>query len=317
MLSTLAQSHLSLLALCPRRFQHHYLDRVVSPIPWFQQQRITWGNQFHQLLQQYELGLPLQRFQASNPDLYRCFTALHAAAPHIFQPPDGQQPHAPRWRASEHRRTLAFGNYGLTVVYDWILATDRGVEIFDWKTYRQPPKADTLAHHWQTRLYAYVLAETSNYEPEQITFSYWFIAPPRPGEPVELGSQSFAYDRHQHAATHQDLQTLVHQFQGWHDRYTTQGEAFPQVTLGNSICDTCSFQQRCQRGSGNASDGDRPGTLWHDLAPLADPLSDSVAPLLAIETIPPLPFPDPDPDSANPVKPTQFPPPKTSNLESV
>ncbi|MGA1283298.1 MAG: PD-(D/E)XK nuclease family protein [Prochlorothrix sp.] len=182
-LTSLSQSHLALLATCPRKFQHIYLDRVTVPKSWHQYQRILWGNQFHQLMQQMELGLPIEGFAATQPELYQGILALRLAAPQVFQTPD---PARGEWRSSEHRRSLAFtvpngDPVGLVVVYDWVRGDPQFAEILDWKTYRQPPQGENLAQSWQTRLYCYVLAETSQYEPEQIQFTYWFIAPPRSG----------------------------------------------------------------------------------------------------------------------------------------
>ncbi|MEB3161612.1 MAG: PD-(D/E)XK nuclease family protein, partial [Prochlorothrix sp.] len=183
MLSSLSQSHLALLATCPRKFQHIYLDRVTVPKSWHQYQRILWGTQFHQLMQQMELGLPIEGFEATQPELYQGILALRSANPQVFQAPD---PARGEWRSSEHRRSLAFAvpggdPVGLVVVYDWVRGDPQFAEILDWKTYRQPPQGENLAQSWQTRLYCYVLVQTSHYEPEQIQFTYWFIAPPRSG----------------------------------------------------------------------------------------------------------------------------------------
>lgn len=183
MLSSLSQSHLALLATCPRKFQHIYLDRVTVPKSWHQYQRSLWGTQFHQLMQQMELGLPIEGFEATQPELYQGILALRSTDPQVFQAPD---PARGEWRSSEHRRSLAFAvpggdPVGLVVVYDWVRGDPQFAEILDWKTYRQPPQGENLAQSWQTRLYCYVLAQTSHYEPEQIQFTYWFIAPPRSG----------------------------------------------------------------------------------------------------------------------------------------
>ncbi|MGA1475709.1 MAG: PD-(D/E)XK nuclease family protein [Prochlorothrix sp.] len=257
MLSSLSQSHLSLLATCPRKFQHLYLDRVMPPQSWHQNQRALWGTQFHQLMQQLELGLPIDRLRETQPDLFLGIEALRSAAPQLFQAPNPAQG---EWQASEHRRSLAFSPpaahdkatdpMGLLVVYDWIRGNPEFVEIFDWKTYRQPPQSQKLAQHWQTRLYCYVLAETSDYQPQHIRFSYWFVAPPQAGEPVQARSLSFQYNQALHDQTHQDLCDLIQNFQDWVTAYQTESVQFPQVPEGDRACQFCGFQQRCQRVSG-------------------------------------------------------------------
>jgi hypothetical protein len=53
----LAQGALALLTACPRRFQYVVLEQgegVTSPEL---QQRLDWGKQFHQAVEQWELGL--------------------------------------------------------------------------------------------------------------------------------------------------------------------------------------------------------------------------------------------------------------------
>jgi hypothetical protein len=71
------------------------------------------------------------------------------------------------------------GNYLLTVIYDLILLESDRAVIFDWKTYLKPIDADKLAKNWQTRLYLYVLAETSAYPPDSLSMTYWFVQLPR------------------------------------------------------------------------------------------------------------------------------------------
>lgn len=333
MLSSLSQSHLALLATCPRKFQHIYLDRVTIPQSWPQYQRMLWGTQFHQLMQQMEMGLPIEGFQDTQPELYQGILALRSAAPQVFQTPD---PDRGQWQASEHRRSLAFvvesgavesgavtdgvvepevvidgagdrgiaadgvgglgsqdlgknrekgDPIGLVVVYDWVRGDAQGAEILDWKTYRQPPQGQDLAQHWQTRLYCYVLAETSHYEPEQIQFTYWFVAPPERGERPQPRSLSFGYDRDRHRATHRDLQGLIRKFQTWIAAYQSQGVPFPQVPEGDRACQFCGFQQRCQRGTGADRGQDSALELQDGALP---EVQAQLQELLAIEEIPAL-----------------------------
>jgi hypothetical protein len=43
---------------------------------------------------------------------------------------------------------------------------------------------DKLAKNWQTRLYLYVLAETSAYPPDSLSMTYWFVQLPRSPEQI-------------------------------------------------------------------------------------------------------------------------------------
>ena len=160
----LSQGQLNLLERCPRQFQHIYLDQLGSPANPEQKERQTWGSRFHLLMQQRELGLPIESLVQEDPQLQCWMTAFASAAPEILTPDTNNQ-----FRESEHCRTLQVQDYLLTVVYDLLIADDRTAQILDWKTYPKPQNKRKLEQNWQTRLYLYVLAETSDYLPEQIS----------------------------------------------------------------------------------------------------------------------------------------------------
>jgi hypothetical protein len=243
----LSQSHLNLLQTCPRKFQQIYLEQLGFPIAPEHQDRLNWGQYFHLLMQQRELGLPIDRISAP---LHQTVEAFVQAAPEIFQT-------APDTRQSEHRRSLEFQGYLLTVIYDLLILDDRQAQILDWKTYPRPQQSGWLKQNWQTRLYPFVLAETSQYDPEQISMTYWFIQgqvnqgnpEQEPSDrPCQPASITYPYSLQHHQQTRQDLTHLLTQFTTWFDRYQ-QGEPFPQVPASspNHPCDTCTFTIRCQR----------------------------------------------------------------------
>ena len=225
----LSQGHLNLLASCPPKFQQIYLERLNSPLSPEQQEKQTWGTRFHLLMQQRELGLPLESLLAEEPELHHSLTALIKAAPEILKPGDRYN------REAEHCRTLSFNNYLLTVIYDLLIAKEDKAEIFDWKTYLQPQNKTKLANNWQTRLYLYVLTETSPYLPEQISLTYWFVKLPH--QPKSL---TFTYNSQKHQQTKQDLTELLHQLDRWLHDYQNQGISFPH----RANCETnCPYHQ--------------------------------------------------------------------------
>ena len=150
----------------------------------------------------------------------------------------------PAWGQSEHSRTLQFEGYLLTVVYDLLLANGQQAQILDWKTYPRPQSPPWLLQNWQTRLYPFVLAETSDYDPDHIAMIYWFF---ESGEQApEARRFNVVYDTIQHEQTRKDLTHLLAQLTGWLERYQN-GEPFPQVPLESKECDRCSFAIRCDR----------------------------------------------------------------------
>lgn len=234
----LSQGHLNLLELCPRKFQHTYLEQLGSPHSPDQQERLLAGSRFHSLMQQWEMGLPIEPFLQEDPQLRQWFHAFIGAAPQILQI------HNPMFRDSEHLRMLEFQGHILTVVYDLLILTEQEAQILDWKTYPKPSKTD-LAQNWQSRLYPFVLIETSDYEPEQISMTYWFFQ--ANGQMAQ--SLKLPYSAKQHEETRQVLSRLLNQFSEWLDRYETQGEFFPQLPETASECADCSFAIRCQRST--------------------------------------------------------------------
>ncbi len=232
---TLTQGQLKLLEICPRRYQYSYLEPVPVPSDPAMVERQRWGTEFHLVMQQRELGLPIEAFLSEDAALDAAVNGLLAAAPDLFA--------AEGFRQSEHRRTLPFNGYTLTAIYDLLVLGPVG-QIVDWKTYQRPPKQAQLAKDWQTRLYLYLLVETSELAPQQVTMTYWFVPPPgAKGAAVSPSSISIAYTVAQHRRTEADLQRLT-------DRLTalraTEND-LPKVDAAQGYCAHCPFAVRCQR----------------------------------------------------------------------
>jgi hypothetical protein len=236
----LSQGHLNLLQTCPRKFQHVYLDQLSVPVPFEQQERLNWGDRFHRLMQQRELGLPIHELSGIDPPLSQSMAALFQTAPELFEPNREQ------FRQSEHRRTLPLQNYLLTVIYDLLILQPQQAQIFDWKTYARPPHSRWLAQHWQTRLYLFVLAETSDYAPEQLSMTYWFIEADC-DRTIQPECLKFTYSAALHQQTKRDLSQLLDRLTDWQQQYPEQD--FPQVSESSHACETCNFAVRCQRNS--------------------------------------------------------------------
>ncbi|NJO11979.1 MAG: PD-(D/E)XK nuclease family protein [Leptolyngbyaceae cyanobacterium SL_1_1] len=194
----LSQGLLNLLTTCPRKFQYTYFDELGLPIAPEQQASVTWGSQFHLLMQQRELGLPIDSLPAMETDFRESLEALIAVAPDLFMP-DLSPTDPVTFRQSEHRRTVEFGGYLLTVIYDLLILRSEQGQIIDWKTYLQPCSRLVLAQDWQTRLYPYVLAETTTLAPSQISITYWFVRHrDRQSNCLQPQQLTFAYGDQQH-----------------------------------------------------------------------------------------------------------------------
>jgi PD-(D/E)XK nuclease superfamily len=241
----LSQGQLTLLEICPRKFQHTYIEQMGAPLDPAEQLRLDLGQRFHLVMQQAELGLPVAALVQADAQLTQWYAAFMAAAAQIGadEPPIGRQ--------SEQVRTLEWAGHLLTVVYDLVIGTIDQAKILDWKTYPKPQQPKALQRSWQTRLYLFVLAETSAYEPKQLAMQYWFLQAEQPADPAPLSpvpqSLKFSYDRTQHQKTQRELTQLLTQLTDWLSAYAT-GTFLPQVPESAGHCVTCSFAVRCQRG---------------------------------------------------------------------
>ena len=140
----LSQGQLNLLERCPRQFQHTYLDGLGSPTSLEQQERLSSGSRFHLLMQQRELGLPIDALVQGDEQLQGWMNAFAIAATEILTPAaDGE------FRESEHCRTLQVQEYLVTVIYDLFIARANTCQILDWKTYPKPQDRRKLAQNWQ------------------------------------------------------------------------------------------------------------------------------------------------------------------------
>ncbi|MTJ21847.1 PD-(D/E)XK nuclease family protein [Dolichospermum sp. UHCC 0352] len=233
----LSQGHLNLLAACPRKFQHSYLEQLNTPLDPKHEEYQILGSRFHLLMQQREMGLPINNLLQADPQLQNWMTDFRKIAPEIFITNIDNQ----TFRESEHYRTLQIGNYLLTVIYDLLIADQNQAQILDWKTYPQPPKSETLAQNWQTRLYMYVMAETSNYLLENISMTYWFVQ--SKGQTKKI---KFLYNEKEHQKTAEELHQLLNNLTKWIKDYE-YNISLPQIKEYQKICESCQYAVRCQR----------------------------------------------------------------------
>ena len=250
----LSQGQLNLLETCPRKFQHSVLEQLAAPATPEQQARMAWGKRFHLLMQQRELCLPVESLLSEEAELGHCLEALRTAVPEISTTSLST---SQTFRESEHCRTLNISGYLLTVVYDLLILDDLDAQILDWKTYQSPQNPARVGKNWQTRLYPFVLAETSSYLPLQISMTYWFVqSQASSASKPEPQSMKFAYSEALHQRTKAALNNLLLSLTDWLLRYQA-GIPFPQVPETAPLCKFCQFAVRCQRqrGQKSAQDG--------------------------------------------------------------
>ncbi|TVQ61067.1 MAG: PD-(D/E)XK nuclease family protein [Spirulina sp. DLM2.Bin59] len=230
----LSQGHLNTFAKCPRRYQYQYIDQLNAPISPDHQAQLDRGSRLHHLMQQRELGLSLDAILNPDDPLRAMYDALLAAVPDLED--------ASISRAAEQSRTLVWDGVALTVIYDLLMVKGDRALIFDWKTYQNPPRRDILQQNWQTQLYPFVLAATSDYAPEQITMTYWIV-----DQTNQVHSETFAYSAQWYQQTQANLRQSLMALEMAQSEYQEQGKPFPQVNIQAQKCQRCPFQQPCQR----------------------------------------------------------------------
>ncbi|HEX2280163.1 MAG TPA: PD-(D/E)XK nuclease family protein [Thermomicrobiales bacterium] len=165
--------------VCPRRFQHRYLDRVPAAGPdrgvTLRTQR---GDIFHKLVVWESLGLDTSVILGTTddpelPELWDSFQAFHAT----------MRKHGATLR---HDRTLTAtcGPYSVMARVDTLSTGDAGVTIYDWKTSARPDRG-RLIDSAQSKVYPYVVYETMrDAAPDSLSLVYWFAADP--GNPLRI-----------------------------------------------------------------------------------------------------------------------------------
>jgi PD-(D/E)XK nuclease superfamily len=238
----LSQGHLSLLETCPRQFQHQILEQLsLSNLDLDLDDRLRAGSEFHQIMQQRSLQLPIEVLLATDAQLTTWFRAFETAEPALFT-----QSRPTDFAESEQVRTLTKLGYTLVVVYDCVILDPEFALILDWKTYGKPHQTQALLESWQSRLYPYVLSQTSHYAADHIEMRYWFFQPDGTAQPLRL-----PYSRDQAEATDRRLTDLLTQLTHWLKAYTEEATPFPQ-TDRLETCDRCPHAIRCGRSTDRA-----------------------------------------------------------------
>lgn len=236
------QSNLQDYVDCPYRFYLRYGLRLKWPALLVDEalkfeQHGQLGARFHQLVQQFLLGIPQDRLDAlatADPDPKMQVWWENF----IHRVPDkltGQ-------KFVETILTSHLAGQRIAAKYDLILVTDASQwTIFDWKTTQKRPRVDWLLSRVQTRLYRMVLMQASptlikdsELAPADITMNYWFAA-----FPEAMGS--LPYDQGQFEADQTYLTGLITEI------ISKDPEDFVKTDDINQ-CRFCVYRSHCDRG---------------------------------------------------------------------
>lgn len=238
----ISQGHLNIWETCQRKYQYKYLEELSLPeADPARQASLLLGSNFHLLMQQRDLGLDVSVLAQSDPKLQGWLDAFNQSPPQMIA---GD-------RLCEHRRTWEIccpnssdldqdikedsdrhqAYFVLTAIYDLLILGKEQAQILDWKTHQKAIAKSQLEHNWQTHLYLYILAKTTNYPPEQLSMTYWFA---NTAESVEIKYNSADRDR-----TEKKIQRML--------TAIAIAQEYPQVDINSNKCEHCEFRDRCDR----------------------------------------------------------------------
>lgn len=243
-----SQNNLQDYVDCPRRFELRHIQHLEWPAlqsepVLLQEQLMVQGRQFHKMVQQIMVGLPVETLieNVDSANLAQWWDNFMQSNPLIALP--GK-------RYVEHYLSCPLAGYRLTAQYD-LLAVEPGKRavILDWKTSSRKPRREFLKSRLQTRVYRYMLVEAGKQLndnqpllPEQVEMTYWFAE--FPGEP-----EHFLYDQKQFYEDRKFLTDLVVEI-----AHHESGQFI--LTPDEKKCLYCSYRSLCNRGekAGNWAD---------------------------------------------------------------
>ncbi len=225
---------------CPRRFELRCILRQKWPAiqtePVIEQENaMEEGRLFHQMVQQWNAGLPPDTIleDASSPNLNHWWLNLVQNNPLDQLPPQ---------RHAEIALSAPLAGYRLIAQYD-LVTVDPGKRavIVDWKTSAKKPSHHQLSLRLQTRIYRFLLVTAGAFlnegrplNPGQVEMVYWF--PEFPANP-----ERFLYDQAQFEADRDYLANLINEI-----ARLKPGQFF--LTPDEEKCRFCIYRSLCDRG---------------------------------------------------------------------
>ena len=224
---------------CPRRFQLRYLLRLAWPAieaepPLEHERQLQMGAEFHRLVHQHILGIPVERLSAAaqDEDLRHCWKNYLE-----FRPQD-----LPGEHHAEILLSTVVAGHHLLAKYDLIAASPgQKVVIVDWKTSHHRTPQNHLLKRLQSEVYPLVLVQAGaqfnngrTLTPEQVEMRYWFAN--FPAQPEIL-----VYDQCRFEADQEHLTSLIEGIKG------LASSDFP-LTSEEKHCRYCAYRSLCERG---------------------------------------------------------------------
>jgi CRISPR/Cas system-associated exonuclease Cas4 (RecB family) len=240
---TFSQSSLQDYNDCNRRFQLRYIEQLkwpaVESAPVLEnERRQIEGQQFHRMVQQYLLGLPVDKLthmaeNSESPDLARWWQNFLSPRTGSLVDLDGSK------FFPEQSLSAPSGSHRLTAKYDLIAVKDGKATIYDWKTSHRRPKDEWMAVRFQTRVYPALLViagahlnHNIPFKPEEVKMVYWYADFPEEPARIPYNQKLFKRDRSW-------LNDVIKEI--------SARQSFP-LTEDEKTCGFCPYRSYCERG---------------------------------------------------------------------
>ena len=240
---TSSQSSLQDYVDCNRRFQLRYIEQLqwpaVESAPVLEnERRQIEGQQFHRMLHQYFLGLPVGKINemaanAKGDNLARWWDHFNSAKENSLANLEDCKVFP------ELTLAAPLGGQRIMAKYDLIVIKEDHAIIYDWKTYHKRPKDEWMAVRLQTRVYLSLLIAAGThlnngkpFAPENVEMIYWYAEYP-------TETSRFIYDTKSYDKDWKGLSHLI--------REITAKQSFP-LTDDEKKCGYCSYRSYCERG---------------------------------------------------------------------
>ncbi|WP_017654849.1 PD-(D/E)XK nuclease family protein [Fortiea contorta] len=155
---------LELLEKNTQKSQQYFVEQKFPPHYSENTTQQNLGRQFHLLMQQLMMELPVEPFLTAYPKMAHWISQLQLI---INIPSESKQ-------YNVNLQKLIFDTF-ITAKYDLLIESGEKIIAVDWTSERYIQQPENLEKSWQTQLRLFLLAETQQITPDNISIIYCFV----------------------------------------------------------------------------------------------------------------------------------------------
>ncbi|MBW4433208.1 MAG: PD-(D/E)XK nuclease family protein [Pelatocladus maniniholoensis HA4357-MV3] len=147
-----------------QKFQQYFIEQRFPPHYSKSITQQNLGEQFHLLMQQLMMGLPVEPLLLTYPDMAHWVKQLHP----IINIPAQK-------KLCNINKQMLIAEWRLVAHYDLLIEWEQKTIVVDWTTERHIPQPEKLEDSWKTQLRLFLLTETQEIPPQYISIIYCFV----------------------------------------------------------------------------------------------------------------------------------------------